>query len=105
MSRFIVGSLFALFPALFVACGDEPGTDGGDAVEGDAAAGKAVYEARCAVCHGAAGQGAGNYPAVAGEGGSEAIEIVTNGDGSMPAFRGQLTEQEIADVVAYIETL
>jgi mono/diheme cytochrome c family protein len=32
------------------------------------------------------------------------ISRVTNGQGAMPAFGGQMTEEEIADLAAYIET-
>ena len=30
------------------------------------------------------------------------VDRVTNGAGAMPAFEGQLSEQEIADVSAYV---
>ena len=30
------------------------------------------------------------------------LDRVHNGQGAMPAFEGQLSEQEIADVVAYV---
>ena len=104
MLRLAVIAALACSPVL-VACGGSDDDDGGGTGNGDATAGKTVYDANCASCHGASGEGSANYPAVAGEGGSEAIDIVTNGDGAMPAFGGSLTEQEIADVVAYLETL
>ena len=107
MLRFVVIAALACTPAL-VACGGASGDnndDGGGSGNGDATAGKAIYEANCASCHGAAGEGSANYPSIVGKGGSEAIDIVTNGDGAMPAFGGTLTEQQIADVVAYVETL
>jgi cytochrome c6 len=31
-----------------------------------------------------------------------AVDRVTNGQGAMPSFEGQLTEQQIADVAAYV---
>jgi mono/diheme cytochrome c family protein len=102
MNRIVVVVALAC-SSLFVACGDAGG--GGNGLTGDATAGKALYETNCASCHGATGEGTGQFPSVVGEGGSEAIEIVTNGEDAMPAFGGELTEQEIADVVAYVETL
>jgi mono/diheme cytochrome c family protein len=91
--------------SVLTACGDTDDDEGNGSGNGDPTAGKAVYDVHCAGCHGASGEGSGNYPSVAGEGGSEAIDIVTNGDDAMPAFGGTLTEQEIADVVAYLDTL
>jgi len=66
-----------------------------------------LYAARCASCHGAQGQGgfgpelgngeaAKNFPNVADE-----IDIVTNGEGSMPAFGGRLSADELKAVVEY----
>ncbi len=89
-----------------VACGGEGGEDRVDdilALDGDAAAGDAVYAAECSACHGAAGEG-GSGPAmseVAGEGAAEIVEVVLNGDGDMPAFP-EIPDQDIADLVAYI---
>ena len=33
-----------------------------------------------------------------------AVDRVTNGQGGMPSFSGSLSEQEIADVAAYVST-
>jgi mono/diheme cytochrome c family protein len=104
MVRFLSVALLASVSVL-VACGADDGGEGDGGGGGDATAGRALYETNCAACHGAGGEGSGSYPSIVGEGGSDAIDIVTNGDGGMPAFGGRLTEQEIADVVAYVETL
>lgn len=75
--------------------------------KGDAAAGKQVFaSAGCGGCH---------TLAVAGTSGTvgpnldEAkpdyalvVERVTNGRGAMPPFKGQLSDQEIADVAAFV---
>ncbi|MCB9685365.1 MAG: cytochrome c [Alphaproteobacteria bacterium] len=92
--------------ALLVGCG---GDDGGGsrvddimALTGDAAAGESVFASNCAVCHGADGTG-GTGPDITGE--SEADEVagyVLDGADGMTAFDGVLSDQEIADVVAYV---
>ena len=33
------------------------------------------------------------------------VDRVTNGAGAMPAFEGQLSEQQIADVAAYVSSV
>ncbi len=74
---------------------------------GDAAAGKAVYAAQCASCHGANAEG-GFGPALAGapivENADQFASIVKNGLGAMPPF-AQLSDQEIADLRAYLGSL
>jgi cytochrome c oxidase subunit 1 len=95
-------------PPVVTTTGETGGTDTAPAAGGgDPAAGEAVFaEAACGSCHtlsaaGAAGTIGPNlddlkpsYDAV--------VEIVTSGRGNMPAFAGQLDEQQIADVAAYV---
>jgi heme/copper-type cytochrome/quinol oxidase subunit 2 len=83
--------------------GEEESTEGGTA---DAAAGKEVFSEECSVCHGATGHGGNGGPdlrtmplAKTQEG---AEQQVTNGGGGMPAFKGVLSEEEIANVAAYV---
>lgn len=76
-------------------------------VEGDAEAGRQVYtSAGCGACHtleeaGSSGTIGPNLdesqPAMA-----LAVQRVTDGAGAMPAFKGQLTEKQIADVAAFV---
>ena len=75
---------------------------------GDAAAGEAVFAAAgCGGCHTleAAGSSGNVGPNLDDSKPDEALvsDRVHNGQGAMPAFKGQLSEQEIADVVAYVE--
>ncbi len=69
--------------------------------------GQALYEDQCASCHGKTG-GGGIGPSLEGiqDRFSEAEEadIITNGQGSMPAFGGDLSDEEIAAIVAYTRT-
>ena len=84
-------------------------TSAGSPVTGDANAGKAVFaSAQCANCHtladaGATGQVGPNLDS-AKPSESLVVERVTNGTGVMPSFKGKLSEQQIADVAAYVSS-
>jgi mono/diheme cytochrome c family protein len=76
--------------------------DGTGTLEGDPVAGEAVFASNCAICHGADGTG-GSGPDVTGQSDeAEVVEVVENGEGDMPGFVDSLTEQEIADVAAFV---
>jgi quinohemoprotein ethanol dehydrogenase len=72
----------------------------------NAEAGKEVFAENCSVCHGATGRGGNGgpdlttMPKAKEQAGAE--EQVTNGGGGMPAFKGQLSEEEIKNVAAYV---
>ena len=84
--------------------------------------GKTVYDARCATCHGAAGEGKPpHWPPLAGntsiemESAVNPIRMVLNGGYppgtkrnpmpyGMPPFAGLLSDDEVAAVVSYIRT-
>ena len=84
-------------------------TSGG--VEGDATAGKAVFtgSSGCGSCHTLADANASGTvgPNLDEAKPSDALVVdrVTNGKGVMPAFEDQLTEQQIADVAAYVSSV
>ena len=79
--------------------------------------GRAVYEAKCARCHGDDGEGRTRMAEVVEppdisdaawqrqRSNARMIASVTNGLGQMPAFKKKLTRQEIAAAVAYVRTL
>ncbi len=69
----------------------------------DNANGTNVYADNCAACHGDTG-GGGSGPKLAGSAYAldTVIGVVLTGKESMPAFSGTLTDQEIADVAAYV---
>lgn len=80
-----------------------------DALSGDAAAGTALYETHCLACHGAdarSGSAGEDLVDEVGEGG-EFIEAILEGKdgGAMPAFAETLSDQDVADIVAYITGL
>jgi mono/diheme cytochrome c family protein len=86
----------------------------------DAAPGAVTYATRCASCHGLDAKGSAPYmpplagnPTVLGGDPSSLINLVLNGSTPlvvkgtpdayrMPQFRGELTDQQIADVVTFI---
>ena len=84
----------------------EPGTTSA-AAEGDPDAGKQVFSsAGCSGCHTLADAGASGK---VGPNLDEAkpdhdlvVERVTNGMGAMPSFKGQLSDDEIQNVAAYV---
>lgn len=78
--------------------------------------GAATYKAKCAMCHGA--DGAGQTPMgknmklrdlgsadVQKQTDAELIKITTDGKAKMPAYKGKLTDAEIADVVKHIRSM
>ncbi|MCC6224039.1 MAG: cytochrome c [Thermoleophilia bacterium] len=85
----------------------QPATTEVEVPEGDPAAGKELFgSAGCGGCHTLADAGTSGAvgpnldqlkPAAAA-----VFTIVTDGRGSMPAFSGQLDEQQIADIAAYV---
>ena len=103
MKKFVFTGL-ALGAALFM---------GGAAHAGDPEAGKAKY-GTCIACHGAQGQGQAIFPKLAGHTAEETIELLkkyrageTVGPNTplMAPQATNLSDEDIADLAAYIETL
>jgi len=102
----IAAALLAFAPA----CSEEENPDTATilALTGNADDGQSVYEAKCASCHKADGTGDAslNYPSlvehVPHEEEAEMVTLILDGEEAMPAFRSQLSDQEVADVLAYI---
>ena len=70
--------------------------------------GAAIFAENCAVCHGADGSG-GAGPDLRGIGEmhtiDQLVEVVTNGRGGMPAWREELTADEIRAVAQYVSEI
>lgn len=102
--------------AALVACSGGGTTDRVDTIlglTGDPTNGEAVYTANCAVCHAASGLGVDdpetpgtgvNLTEAAGETDADAefIPYIIDGVGDMTAFGDTLSDQDIADVLAYL---
>jgi mono/diheme cytochrome c family protein len=86
---------------------EETTEEGGGATQGNATAGKAVYEANgCGGCHvleaaGSSGNVGPNLDSAKPDF-ELVVDRVTNGKGVMPSFGGELSEQEINDVAAFV---
>jgi cytochrome c6 len=89
------------------------GGGGGDVEEGDPQAGEIVFvNEGCGGCHTLADAGVtGSIDDAGGLGPNldeamasydEIVEVVTNGRGAMPAFQGDISDQDIQDVAAYV---
>lgn len=73
--------------------------------------GRAIYEMHCVGCHGEAGRALDpTVPSFANGDAlfmmdSELLDRIRQGNQTMPAFRGLLSDQEIRDVISYLRTL
>ncbi len=81
-------------------------TAGAGGGAGDAAAGEAVFTENCATCHtlsaaGASGTVGPNLDDLKPDAATVQTQV-ENGGGAMPAFKDTLSEQQIADVSAYV---
>lgn len=101
-----VGAAVAAGTAALVACGGAETDSGLGALdlEGDAARGAALFSSRCAVCHGDDGSGGSQGVNIADHvpyhSDEDLVELLAEGEGRMPA--PGLSDQEIADVLAYL---
>lgn len=86
------------------------------AADGNAENGKELFETKCAVCHnadskekkigpGLKGVKDGKLPSGKDTTPANVMENLNKGGGGMPAFEKLLTDEEKADIVAYVLTL
>ena len=84
---------------------------GGEAPEGDPVAGKAIFTGAsgCTGCHTLADAGASGNVGPNLDDTKPSFELaydrVTNGQGGMPSFKTSLTDQQRADVAAYVSSV
>jgi cytochrome c6 len=89
----------------------ETETDTTPTVEGDPAAGKEVFlgPSACGSCHTLADAGTSGTVGPNLDDSQPSYELaldrITNGQGGMPAFSSTLSEQQIADVAAYVSSV
>jgi len=86
------------------------------AVSQDAPAGAEVFKSKCVVCHGPDGSGntaVGKSLKVANlrsaeiqkKSDAELTQSISDGKNNMPAFKGDITDDEIHAVLSYVRTL
>ena len=101
------GAALAVAVGLVVAaCGGDE-ADGGAGDGREQSAGAAIYAGSCAGCHGADGSGGQGPPLGDGEAAASLsedamVDVVTGGRNAMPSFGGDLTAEEIDEVVACV---
>lgn len=83
---------------------------GAAAGTGDAAHGKELFTQNCSSCHGATGTEGGVGPSLKGEKGkkndAQTIAWIKNPTAPMPKlYPSPLSEKDVADVAAYVQTL
>ena len=109
--KFLIGVL--ALSILFIGCGDGDSGDNGasgsrvddiQALTGDATEGQTLYASSCQGCHASDGTGQNGNPDITGSISDSDINIILTGPGQMPAF-SSLTDQQIADIAAYVESL
>jgi mono/diheme cytochrome c family protein len=121
--RLLLVALVILLPVFALGCGGGDDEDtapeavegetptqaegNGEAAEGDPEAGMEVFaSAGCGNCHTFEPAGATGTTAPSLDESDvtfeEAVEQIRNGGGGMPAFEGDLSDQEIADVAAFV---
>ena len=71
-------------------------------LSGDAANGGTVFAANCASCHGADGNGGTEEGILGEDDDAEVVQVVLNGEETMPAFADTLSDQDIADILAWM---
>ena len=71
-----------------------------------------TFKAKCAMCHGANGEGKAPMKTrdfasadVQKQSDAELTDIITKGKGKMPAYDGKLSKDQIGDLVKWIRTL
>ena len=106
-------ALLAAAALLSLACSERRLPEG-DAHGGDLAAGRRIFERKCARCHGESGDGktavAGRFPYAnlidgvwRADGSAESIESqIRRGRDPMPSFQGKLTDEQIRQTVSYV---
>ena len=72
----------------------------------------ADYKAKCAMCHGANGEGKAAMKTrdfssadVQKQSDAELTDIITKGKGKMPSYDGKLSKDQVADLVKWIRSL
>jgi len=116
--RFSLIAITSLIAILLIACDVEPRkTDAELGLNPQQAAGRRVYDARCADCHFAYSKSNLKGPSLNGlfkkpfmKNGMPAndervTDIILLGRAKMPAFQNKLTQQQLNDLMAYLHTL
>ena len=104
----LIVAAFGLGEVVYKQMGQPANTNTETAPEGLVLDGQKIYSDNCSKCHGDDGKagilGATDLSASTADAAAKTA-VVKNGRNTMPAFSGQLSDQQIDAVVGYIETL
>lgn len=116
--RFFLIAIVSLIAILLTACDVEPRkTDAELGLNAQQAAGRRVYDTRCADCHFAYSKSNLKGPSLNGlfkrpfmrngmpANDDRVTDIILLGRAKMPAFQNKLTQQQLNDLMAYLHTL
>ena len=70
--------------------------------------GAALYKSKCAMCHGANGEGKAAMKTTAFKKDmteADIVKIIESGKGKMPAYKGKLSPDEITQVAKHVKSL
>jgi mono/diheme cytochrome c family protein len=81
----------------------------------DSSASSATFRTKCAMCHGPDGSGSAvgksmnvpdlRSPEVQKVSDAQLAQIISDGKGGMPSFKGSLSEDQVHSLVAYVRSL
>lgn len=102
--------IIAVLVSLGAGCANQDRVDAVLKKEGDTAKGEVLFEDDCATCHGSDGQGTNAGPDLTGSKPDEDTQkdwvgTILDGGGDMPAFGDEYSDQEVANVLAWLEKL
>ncbi len=84
-----------------------PPTDPALLLTGDPAAGEPLYASDCALCHSLDGSGTSRGPSLIDlfdrRSDMEVVLVIRDGVGTMPGFDGFYDDQELADLLAWMQ--
>lgn len=98
----VLAALLVLLLVIFTACSAAGGAEE-EETPPPTPDGAVVYATNCASCHGKNAEGAGG-PALKPTSLSfdEMYQVIADGRGRMPAFRGRIAESEVRAVIAFL---
>lgn len=118
LARLLFTALTLIFLVVFSACDAEPRkTDAELGLNAEQAAGRRVYDSRCAECHYAYSSHNLRGPSLHGlfkkqfmtsgipANDDRVLDVVLLGRAKMPGFQNKLTQQQIDELMAYLHTL
>jgi mono/diheme cytochrome c family protein len=111
-----IAIIFTLVAVVFAGCGRNHGSSSAASAtpfatpKADAGRGRTIFAAQCAACHGENGRGGPVGPPLKHEKKrrtlSQVLSIVRDPDPPMPKlYPGTLSERDLKDVAAYVESL